>query len=117
MAVETRPGCRNGGPDGGAVVESDESTSIEVAGYRADTKTMVVTGYSSRGNYWHLDLKFTTDAPEGLHYGMLPDGRTFKGRFKTKKVDQNNWEWHSKGKSGDGKELEITGKYVRKTEE
>jgi hypothetical protein len=100
----------------GRFTEGDEVVSIEVGGYRDDTKTMVVTGYSSRGTYWQLDLKFKTDAPEGLHYGTLPDGRPFEGEFKATKKDENQFEWKMVGKTGDGQPLTLSGKYERKTE-
>jgi hypothetical protein len=99
----------------GRFEESDGTVAIELAGYRADTKTMVVSGYSSRGNYWHLDLKFVEGVPEGLHHGMLPDGRPFKGRFKVKKVDENHFEWQMEGKAGDSEQFAMSGKYERKT--
>lgn len=99
----------------GRFVDDDGTVSIELSGLRADTKTEVAAGYGSKGNYWQIEFKKTTaDTTEGPNHGILPDGRTYKGLFRGKKTDNDHYEWHFKGKTGDGEDLEMTGKYTRK---
>ena len=82
---------------------------------KVNGRTRFLSWTSSRGNYWQLDLKFETDAPQGLHYGTLPDGRPFEGEFKATKKDENHFECKTVGKTGDGQPLALSGKYERKT--
>jgi hypothetical protein len=37
-------------------------------------------------------------------------------KFTGKRIDDNHYEWHFKGKVGDEENVEITGKYVRKSQ-
>ena len=45
---------------------------------------------------------------------VVEDGRSYQGKFTGKRIDDNHYEWHFKGKVGDEENVEITGKYVRK---
>ena len=92
-----------------------DGQSIEIGGWQSDSKTLVVNGYGSKGNYWHLVFKkVSADGVEGTNHGVLRDGRTYEGKFIGKKIDDDHYEWHLDGKAGDGKELSITAKYTRK---
>ncbi len=88
---------------------------IETCGWRRDTKKMVAVGYGSKGNYWHIEFeKITPDTIEGPTYGVLPDGRSYEGKFVGKKVNEDRYEWEFVGKTGEGEELKTSGKYDRK---
>ena len=101
----------------GRFVDADGLTSIEIGGWRADTKSMVAHGYGSKGNYWQLEFTtITADVIEGPNHGVLPDGRAYKGTFTGKKIDNDHYEWHFKGKTGEGEDLTMSGKYTRKNE-
>ena len=96
---------------------SDGGKAIEVAGWRADTKTYVVSGFDSNGNYWLAESKdVSAEGYTGSHSGILPDGRSFKGAITLKKVDDDHFTWESKGKLRNGEEYTFTGKYARKAE-
>ena len=101
----------------GRFEDEDGTKSIELGGWRPDTKTMVGNGYGSKGNYWLLEFdKITADAIDGVNSGVFPDGRSYQGKFTGKRIDDNHYEWHFKGKVGDEENVEITGKYVRKSQ-
>ena len=96
---------------------SDGTMSTELSGWRSDTKTYVVVGFGSDGNYWMLESKdVSANGFTGSHVGVLSDGQAFKGRISVKKVNDNQFEWKSRGKMSDGEEYDLTGKVVRKTE-
>ena len=90
-------------------------TAIELAGWKADSKTEVATGFGSEGNYWTIVVtKHSVDAFEADNTGMLPDGTKYNGKFVGHKVDENHYEWEFKGKTAMGEDLTMTGKYTRK---
>ena len=98
----------------GRFEDSNGVVSSEIGGWRKDTQKLVATGYGSAGNYWHLELKVTADTLEGPHVSMSDEGRKYEGHFKMKKIDENHFEWTSKGKTSEGEELVLTGKFTRK---
>jgi hypothetical protein len=95
-----------------------DGQSIEIGGWRSDTKTLVADGYGPKGNYWHVEFKkVAADGVEGTNHGVLRDGRAYKGTFIIKKIDDDHYEWHLDAKTGDGHEISLTGKYTRKKDE
>ena len=101
----------------GRFAEEDGSVGIELSGWRSDTRTMTAHGYGSKGNYWQLELTtVTADKIEGTNRGILPDGRSYEGSFIGKRIDDDHYEWHLKGKTGDGEDFNATGKFTRMSE-
>ena len=101
----------------GRFVQDNGVTSTELSGWRSDTKSLVVSGYGSAGNYWHLDFqKVTPKLLEGPNHGVLPDGRSYKGVATGKRVGDNTYEFHFEGETGDKEELTMMGKFTRKTD-
>jgi hypothetical protein len=105
----------NGNAMIGRFEDSDGSNAIEISGWQPDRQVETVHGFSSNGGYWVIELKgHTTDSIEGKNYGRLSDGRTFNGTFVANREGENQYRWDFKGTTGDGKELEMMGKYTRK---
>ena len=101
----------------GRFKDQDGNTAVEIGGWRADTKTMVGSGYGSKGNYWHLEFtKVTGDVIEGPNHGILIDGRGYKGTFTGKRVADDRYEFHFEGKTSDGNDLTMVGKFKRKAD-
>ena len=101
----------------GRFKESEGGASIETSGWRADTKTYVVMGFGSEGNFWQLESKkVTKDGYTASHVGVLPDGQSFKGTIVLKRIDDDHFTWESKGKMNDGEDYTLIGKLARKKE-
>lgn len=80
--------------------------SVEVAGWQADRKALVVTGYGVNGNYWNLEY---TDVKEqrmaGKIQGIWSDGQHYSADFVAERVDENQWIWVMTGKYESGEPL------------
>ena len=106
-------------PTGEALVgewrNADGTTALEVAGWQADKKIQVVTGYNSVGGYWHIEFgKITETACEGPDHGRNRDGVVYDGKIVSTRTDENHWQWDFVGKDGEGNELKWGGKLTRK---
>lgn len=99
----------------GRFTDTNGLISQEISGWRSDKKRMVASGYGAQGNYWSIEAEVTADHIEGPNHGILPDGRTYKGVFVGKKVDEDQYEWHFKGRIGEKEHQEMAGTYVRQT--
>ncbi len=94
---------------------SDGTISVELSGWRADTKTYVILGFGSGGNSWSIESKDVNgEGFSGTHSGVWQDGQSFKGTITLKKVDQDHITWQSKGKLKDGTEYTMNGDIKRK---
>ena len=101
----------------GRFVSDKGVVGMELAGQQADKAKELVTGYASDGGCWTIEItEQTVDEIKGNNFGILPDGKPFRGQFVGKKVDQDHYEWTFTGKDGEGEPVTITGKYERKKE-
>ena len=101
----------------GRFVGDNGVVGMELSGHQKDKARELVTGFSSDGGCWTIEItEQTVDEIKGNNFGVLPDGKTFRGQFVGKKVDENHYEWNFTGNGGDGNPLTMTGKYERKTE-
>ena len=92
------------------------STGVELCGWQSDTKTEVVNGYGSRGNYWSMLLtKHTAQVFEGENAGTSPDGTKYKGKISGRKVDENTYTWEFTGETSTGEPMTMSATFKRKT--
>ena len=94
-------------------LEEDDAWA-EVIGWRPDTKKMVFTGYGAKNDtYWHIECgELSQDRIAGDIFGILPDGRAFKGKVVFERDDDDTFVIVLSAKTGDDK-LEDTGKFCR----
>lgn len=90
-----------------------ESTGVEIGGWQPDTKTVMVNGYGSKGDYWQLEYKhFSDKGGRGPIRGKI-ENLEYSGDFQATIQDEDNWGWTIKGKTAKGKELELSATFKR----
>jgi len=95
--------------------EEDGTVAVEISGWQADKKTVIVTGYNSKGSYWQIEYAtISSEKGEGLIRGVGDDGGKYSGEFVDKKVDENHWEWRLDGKTAASQEFDLLCKLTRK---
>ena len=98
------------------VQNSSGDREIEIGGWQSQSKTLTFNGYSSNGGYWHVAYtELGDDRLRGTGYGVLPDGRAWKGKVVVTKKNDDYHEIIITG-TADGKELISIGKFTRKQE-
>lgn len=101
----------NGSAFRGNFQEDKGIVSTETAGWRPDTKSMVVSGFGSEGNHWHLKLnKVTPVLVEGESEGVLPSGLSIAGDFSGKLINKDRYvvTINEKGEEGKTNLVKIT---------
>ena len=100
----------------GSYQEDKGGVSTETAGWRPDTKSMVVNGFGSEGNHWHLHLdKVTPLLVEGKSEGVLPNGESVSGEFSGKLVNKDRYEVsiNETDKDGTASQVKITFRRIK----
>ena len=94
-------------------VEGDD-VWIELIGWRPDIKKMVGSGYGAQNNnYWHSEYgELSRDRIAGDSFGVLPDGRSVKGRVVIERAGDDSFVIVLKFKAGDDDVVD-TGKFTR----
>lgn len=100
----------------GTFTQEDGYKASEIGGRQADSKAVFqVTGYNSRGGYWHLEYSQITSnlRVEGPMRGF-DDGKAHKGRITGGKIDEDHCEFRYEGKTTDGDPVAWVMKATRK---
>ena len=108
-------------PTGEALVaewKNDDGTSaFEVAGWEADKKTELITGYASSEVSWRIELHQTTaDTRGGPMRGRQRDGTIYSGGIAIQKIDDDRWKWDFTGTTAKGQEHKMHGELTRNRE-
>lgn len=90
-----------------------DSTGVEIGGWQPDTKTVMVNGYGSKGDYWQLEYKhFSDKGGRGPIRGKIEDVE-YSGDFEATIVSEDRWGWTIKGKTSAGDRLELSATFKR----
>ena len=88
----------------GSFQDDKGNRATEIAGWRPDTKTMVVNGFGSANDHWHLELdKVTPVLITGKTTGVLASGLSFTGDFSGRLVNKDRYEVNVKRTNKEGK--------------
>lgn len=94
--------------------DSDGTTAHETSGWQPDRKVLHITGYTSDNGYWQIELsKIGEESLEGTHRGAMADGTSYEGEIVLTKTGEHAWTWEFTGKTGEGTDLEMSGKVDR----
>ncbi|QDV23176.1 hypothetical protein [Aureliella helgolandensis] len=94
----------------------DGKAAIETVGWNTDKKCLVVDGYGTSGNYWHVE--YTTVGAKkcsGPSKVVYPDGSSVEGIMTIEKVDENTVKLHTDGKDENGQPIEVNSQWKRRT--
>lgn len=94
-------------------IEGDDAW-VELIGWRPDIEKMVFSGYGAMNdNYWHYECAdVSRDRIAGETFGVLPDGRSLKGKVVLERAGDDSFEVILRAKAGDD-EVEDIGKFSR----
>jgi hypothetical protein len=85
----------------------------ELVGWQGDRGVLLVVGFSSNGGYWHLEYSdLQAQTMNGSGYGVLPDGKPWKGKLTVTRKSGNAYEIHCDGTAG-GEPFVTVGRHDR----
>lgn len=92
----------------------DGKAAIETIGWNTDKKCLVVDGYGTSGNYWHVEYT-TVNAKKcsGPSKVVYADGSSVEGIMTIEKVDVNTVKLHIDGKDENGESIQVNSQWKR----
>lgn len=95
-------------------MQAGGSKTTSLIGWQSDTHTLLDVGFGKNGQYWMTRFrKIEQDRISGQGAGVLPDGRSYKGRFAAVRKGDDQYEMEFKGAVGD-EEFTGNGVFIRK---
>jgi hypothetical protein len=90
-----------------------DGKATEIAGWRSDTKELVVTGYGPKGEYWDvLFTTFTENMIKGKMIQRTAEGVVMRGIWQVTKKSDDEMDTLFVG-TANGKEVTIKGSFKR----
>src|SRR6056297_1858604 len=93
----------------------DGKTAIETVGWNKDKNCLVVSGFGTSGNYWHIEYtEVTADRCSGPSKVVHYDGSYVEGILTIKKVDADTVALYTDGKDENGEAVEVDAQFKRR---
>ncbi len=96
-----------------SILTENGDRESELVGWQGDRGVLLVTGFSSNGGYWHIEYTdLQDDTMSGAGYGVLADGKPWKGELTVTRQSGDAYEIRCSGTAG-GEPFSTVGQHNR----